>query len=397
MLCQARRAAVSVPNMLRKPIHTSCPARMFTTRASAFVPGTFVSATIASHASPLVQRSRHPARSLVIVAGTSRKARRAKEGAASEDDGEESFSKSTTTTTKANPALTKAAKDKARKAAATKARGLVSDTGRSYEKIVTEMGRDSCREYVLSVRQRADAPEEEKVAVLSDWLPICEVVVADKKAYEASLFFKKNGMSVPETEFQTLNKVQIEGVPAVRMMLPRHEEYVAAMAFVLAGVKDLNMDVMEYGLEDWGSFECAVDALAAQTNQKGKFEAAAALLGVSVDDEPADIKRVYRKLIAEAHPDRNPETTQEKFNAIKDAYELLSGRGDAAGITFEGLGDHRRDFVALDKAHFGVSSQDKGQTDPSSVAFAMRTLTMYDRVNTVFTTRNLKLAQRLTK
>jgi len=331
------------------------------------------------------------ARSLVVVAGASRKARRAKEsgGAAGES--------TATKAAPANTAATKAAKDKARKAAATKARALVSDTGRAYEKIVTEMGREACREYVLSVRQRRDVEDDVKIGVLSDWLPICEVVVADKKAYEASLFFKKQGMSVPETELQTLNNVQIEGVPAVRMMLPKHEEHVAAMAFVLAGVKDLNMADMEYGLEDWGSFEVAVDALAAQTNQKGKFDAAAALLGVSVDDEPADIKRVYRKLIAEAHPDRNPDTTQEKFNAIKDAYELLCGRGDTAGTTFEGLGDHRRDFVALDKSHFGVSSQDKGQTDPASVAFAMRTLTMYDRVNTVFTTRNLKLAQRVGK
>ena len=330
------------------------------------------------------------ARSLVVVAGASRKARRAKESAAAGDT-------TATKTAPANSAATKAAKDKARKAAATKARALVSDTGRSYEKIVTEMGREACREYVLSVRQRRDVEEDAKIGVLSDWLPICEVVVADKKAYEASLFFKKQGMSVPETELQTLNNVQIEGVPAVRMMLPKYEEHVAAMAFVLAGVKDLNMADMEYGLEDWGSFEVAVDALAAQTNQKGKFDAAAALLGVSVDDEPGDIKRVYRKLIAEAHPDRNPDTTQEKFNAIKDAYELLCGRGDTAGTTFEGLGDHRRDFVALDKSHFGVSSQDKGQTDPASVAFAMRTLTMYDRVNTVFTTRNLKLAQRVGK
>ena len=65
-----------------------------------------------------------------------------------------------------------------------------------------------------------------------------------------------------------------------------------------------------------------------------------------------------------------------------------------SGTTFEGLGDHRRDFVPLDKGHFGVTSADKGQTDPASVAFAMRTLTIYDRVGTVFSTRNLKLAQK---
>ena len=31
------------------------------------------------------------------------------------------------------------------------------------------------------------------------------------------------------------------------------------------------MDEVEYGIEDWASFEVAVDALAAQTNQRGKF------------------------------------------------------------------------------------------------------------------------------
>jgi hypothetical protein len=317
--------------------------------------------------------------------------------------------------------MAKAARDKARKAAATKARGLVSDQGKQYEKIVNEMGRASSREYVLSIRQKAprgrdgdgdgdananaggsssssssssSSDGDGAIGVLCDWLPVCEVVVADRKAYEAGLFFKKQGMAVPETELLSVDNAQIEGVPAVRMMLPKYEEHVAAMAFVMAGVKDLNMDDIEYGLEDWGSFEVAVDSLAAQTNQKGKFEAAAKLLGVSVDDEPADIKRVYRKLIAEAHPDRNPDTTQEKFNAIKDAYELLCGRGDTAGTTFAGLGDHRRDFVPLDKGHFGVEAGTKGQNDPASVAFAMRTLTLYDRVGTVFTTRNLKLAKK---
>lgn len=323
----------------------------------------------------------------VVTCGASRKARRAQTGGGGAD-----------AATKPKPALSaanKAARDKARKAAATKARGLVSEQGKAYEKIVNEMGREASREYVLSVRHAPKSGNaEDVVGVMSDWLPVCEVVVADRKAYEAQMFFKKQGMSVPETETQTLENAQIEGVPAVRMMLPKYEQHVAAMAFVMSGVKDLNMDEVEYGLEDWGSFEVAVDALAAQTNQRGKFEAAAKLLGVSVDDEPSDIKRVYRKLIAEAHPDRNPDTTQEKFNAIKDAYELLCGRGDTAGTTFEGLGDHRRDFVPLDKGHFGVTSADKGQTDPASVAFAMRTLTIYDRVGTVFSTRNLKLAQK---
>ena len=41
-----------------------------------------------------------------------------------------------------------------------------------------------------------------------------------------------------------------------------------------------------------------------------------------------------------------------------------------------------------------MSAATKGQNDPASVAFAMRTLTIYDRVGTVLSTRNLKLAQK---
>ena len=118
---------------------------------------------------------------------------------------------------------------------------------------------------------------------------------------------------------------------------------------------------------------------------------------MSPDDDPADVKRVYRRLIATEHPDRNPDASIEKFNAIKEAYELMSDRGGQSGATFEGLGDKaKRDFVKLEDAHAGVSSAGAATTGPdaSKTTIALRSLTIYDRIKTVFTARNVSLQNR---
>jgi len=72
------------------------------------------------------------------------------------------------------------------------------------------------------------------------------------------------------------------------------------------------MEQLEFGVEDWGSFEVAVSGLEAQAGTKAMRATAAGVLGVSIDDEPAAVKRV-----ATEHPDRNPDASIEKFNAIK--------------------------------------------------------------------------------
>ena len=207
-------------------------------------------------------------------------------------------------------------------------------------------------------------------------------------------------MDIPETEQQTVSAEQIEGVPAIRAAVPRLGADLLAMAAAMAGSNARNVDVseLEFGVEDWGSFEMAVDAYEAQQSTSKRFAAAAATLGVAADDDPADVKRVYRKLIATEHPDRNPDSSLEKFNAIKEAYELLSDRGGQSGTTFEGLGDKaKRDFRKLNDVHAGVTSKGGELVEAdvgSKVEVVMRSLTIYDRIKTMFIARNVSLGAR---
>lgn len=355
--------------------------------------------TPSSSSSSRVVGERKSGRGQLQVTNAASKSRAKKRAAKQENAGGDDTNNNAEGGKKA-PAMSKQQKDKLRKQRSEKLRAIVSSEGRRYEKIQKDfqLTRDTAREYVLSVRQKGGSEENtESLPLLSDWLPVAEILVADRVSLEATMAFKKLGMDMPETDDNPNEPKKIDGVPAVTAMLPSRKTEICAMAFNIAGapLRDIEHVELEYGIEDWGSFENCVDGLAARSGDDGALDRAYAKLGATADEEPREIKAKYRKLIATAHPDRNPDADVAEFNAIKDAYELIVGK-DCGGASFEGLGTNR-DFIVLDgtPAHFGDANTGKNKMEfnEKTILFAMRTLVGYDRVGQHFNARNLRLAK----
>jgi molecular chaperone DnaJ len=71
------------------------------------------------------------------------------------------------------------------------------------------------------------------------------------------------------------------------------------------------------------------------------------VLGVKKDASQADIKKAYRKLAQELHPDRNPDSTkaEERFKAVSEAYAVLGNADkrteyDEVRASYRGGGFH---------------------------------------------------------
>ena len=73
------------------------------------------------------------------------------------------------------------------------------------------------------------------------------------------------------------------------------------------------------------------------------------ILGVGKNASEEEIKKAYRKLARQYHPDRNPgdKQAEERFKEISQAHDVLVGAGQAQGLRprhgpFGGFGDARR-------------------------------------------------------
>jgi molecular chaperone DnaJ len=105
------------------------------------------------------------------------------------------------------------------------------------------------------------------------------------------------------------------------------------------------------------------------------------ILGVERSATDAEIKRAYRKLAQQWHPDVNPDAAaHDRFTEINEAYQVLSdperrgrydmfgqaGLGGAGGAGFEGFGGFSDIFDAFFGGTAGAASARRGRPQPGA-------------------------------
>jgi len=82
-----------------------------------------------------------------------------------------------------------------------------------------------------------------------------------------------------------------------------------------------------------------------------------AVLGIARDAEEGEVKKAYRKLAMEHHPDRNngDKAAEEKFKEIAEAYEILRDPEKRAAYDRYGIAGVRRGQGGPDPMHFDLS------------------------------------------
>jgi molecular chaperone DnaJ len=91
------------------------------------------------------------------------------------------------------------------------------------------------------------------------------------------------------------------------------------------------------------------------------------LLGVQRDAGPEDLKKAYRKLAMQYHPDRNPgdKTAEQKFKSLSEAYEILKD-------------DQKR--AAYDRFGHAAFEQGGGRQGPGDFGFAAGFADIFDEM-----------------
>src|SRR5213592_96355 len=87
------------------------------------------------------------------------------------------------------------------------------------------------------------------------------------------------------------------------------------------------------------------------------------VLGVQRDASEADIKKAYRKLAMDCHPDRNngDKSAEEKFKLVTEAYEVL--RDPEKRAAYDRFGHAgTRSASGFNSMHFDLSEADRKST-----------------------------------